>query len=64
MPSTTSGPFYFALERVETDYMISVKRTSVLFAILMGAQVFKEANLPQHLAAGALMVAGVALIVL
>lgn len=55
---------FLALERVETAYMISVKRTSILFGILLGALVFRETNLSRNLAAGSLMVAGVALIVL
>ncbi|MDN5849162.1 MAG: DMT family transporter [Nitrococcus sp.] len=53
---------FMALERVETAYMISVKRTSILFGVLYGALLFGEQNLLRHLAAGALMVAGVALI--
>ena len=55
---------FLALERVETAYMISVKRTSILFGILLGALIFREANLPRNLAAGGLMVAGVLLIAL
>ncbi len=55
---------FLALAQVETAYMIAVKRTSVLFGILLGAWVFREAHLARHLAAGGLMVAGVALIVL
>jgi drug/metabolite transporter (DMT)-like permease len=55
---------FLALERVETAYMIAVKRTSILFGILLGALVFKEARLGRNLAAAGLMVAGVALIVL
>ncbi len=42
--------------------MIAVKRTSVLFGILYGALLFGEKQLPQHLAAGAIIVLGVALI--
>jgi drug/metabolite transporter (DMT)-like permease len=55
---------FLALEQVETAYMISVKRTSILFGIVLGALVFGEAHLTRNLAAGGLMVAGVALIVL
>lgn len=55
---------FLALERVETAYMISVKRTSILFGVLLGALVFKEAHLGRNLAAAGLMVAGVALIAL
>ena len=45
-------------------YMIAVKRSSLLFGIVYGALVFGEARLRQHLFAGSLMVAGVALVVL
>jgi drug/metabolite transporter (DMT)-like permease len=54
---------FLALERVETAYMIAVKRTSLLFGILYGALLFREPGLRQNLAAGGLMVAGVGLIV-
>lgn len=54
---------FLALAQAETAYMIAVKRLSVLFGILLGAWVFREARLRQHLAAAGLMVAGVALIV-
>ncbi|MGH8594615.1 MAG: EamA family transporter [Gammaproteobacteria bacterium] len=53
---------YLALNQVEVAYMIAVKRTSVLFGILYGALLFGEKQLPQHLAAGAIIVLGVALI--
>jgi hypothetical protein len=39
-----------------------VKRTSLLFGILYGALLFREANLGRNLVAGTLMVAGVALV--
>ncbi|MBM4180779.1 MAG: EamA family transporter [Betaproteobacteria bacterium] len=54
---------FLALAQTETAYMIAVKRLSVLFGILLGAWVFREARLAGNLAAGALMLAGVALIV-
>jgi len=53
-----------ALQQVEVAYMISVKRTSLLFAMLMGAWMFKERDLLLNLLAGSLMVVGVALIAL
>ena len=53
---------FLALERVEVAYMISVKRTSILFGILLGALMFAETRLVQHLFAAGLMVAGVTLI--
>jgi drug/metabolite transporter (DMT)-like permease len=54
---------FLALAQVETAYMIAVKRMSILFGIVLGAWVFREARPRQHLAAAGLMVAGVALIV-
>jgi drug/metabolite transporter (DMT)-like permease len=55
---------FLALERVQVAYMISVKRTSILFGIVLGAVFFGERGLARNLAAGGLMVAGVALIAL
>ncbi len=54
---------FLAIARVEVAYMIAIKRTSLLFGILYGALVFGERGLRSHLAAGALMLAGVVLIV-
>jgi drug/metabolite transporter (DMT)-like permease len=54
---------FLAIARVEVAYMVAVKRTSLLFGILYGALVFGETGLSTHLAAGVLMVAGVAVIV-
>lgn len=50
---------FLALEHVETAYMISVKRISLLFGIVYGAWLFGERRLPQHLLAGGLMVLGI-----
>lgn len=55
---------FLALSQIEAAYMIAVKRSSLLFGILYGALLFGEPRLRQHLAAGSLMVAGVALLVL
>lgn len=55
---------FLALALVETAYMISVKRVSILFGILLGALFFAERHLARNLAAGAMMVGGVALIAL
>ncbi|WP_455203342.1 EamA family transporter [Kaarinaea lacus] len=55
---------FLALALVEVAYMISAKRTSLLFGILLGAILFKERHVAQHFIAGAFMVAGVALILL
>lgn len=55
---------FMALRSVEVAYMVAVKRTSLLFGILYGAWWFKEADLSRNLLAGALMLCGVALILL
>jgi len=55
---------FMALAQVEAAYMITVKRTSLLFGILYGALLFGERHLGRHLLAGCLMVAGVAMIAL
>ena len=55
---------FLALEKIQTAYMISVKRTSILMGILFGAVLFGDKRLFRHLAAGAVMVGGVALIAL
>lgn len=55
---------FLAIQRVEAAYMVSVKRTSLLFGIVYGALWFHEARLGQNLVAGGLMVGGVFLIVL
>lgn len=48
-----------ALQMVETAYMLTIKRTSLLFGMLYGAWLFGERHLPLHLLAGSLMVLGV-----
>lgn len=55
---------FFAIQETEVAYMISVKRTSLLFAIGYGALLFGERSAARHLLAGAIMVAGVAMIAL
>ena len=42
--------------------MIAVKRTSLLFGILLGALFFHERDLTAHILAGGLMLGGVFLI--
>ncbi|MGR8949837.1 MAG: EamA family transporter [Gammaproteobacteria bacterium] len=54
---------FLALQLVEVSYMIAVKRTSVIFGLLLGAWLFREGNLRNNLIACAVMVSGVALIV-
>jgi uncharacterized membrane protein len=55
---------FMALAKVEAAYMISAKRSSLLFGMVYGAMLFGETHLGRHLVAGALMIAGVALIAL
>jgi drug/metabolite transporter (DMT)-like permease len=53
---------FLAIAEVEVAYMITVKRTSLLFGIILGALMFSERGLAQHFIAGALMVTGVGVI--
>ena len=53
---------FLAIAQVEVAYMVAVKRTSLLFGIVYGAILFHERKVGRHLFAGAMMVAGVALI--
>jgi drug/metabolite transporter (DMT)-like permease len=55
---------FAAIAKIEVAYMISVKRTSLLFGIAYGALLFGEEGLRRNLLAGSLMVGGVALIAL
>ena len=55
---------FLAIALVEVAYMITVKRTSLLFGIILGALMFSEKGLAQHFVAGALMVIGVAVILI
>jgi drug/metabolite transporter (DMT)-like permease len=53
-----------AVQQVEAAYMVTVKRSSLLFAILYGAWWFREDHLWRNLPAGGLMLGGIALILL
>lgn len=55
---------YLALELVAVPYMISIKRTSMVFGVLYGWLFFRETGLRPRLLASVLMLAGAALIVL
>jgi len=55
---------FMAIALVEVAYMITVKRTSLLFGILLGAVMFSEKGLGQHFVAGSLMVLGVGVILI
>ncbi len=50
---------FFAISLIEVPYVISVKRTSLLFGIMYGALWFHEKNVRERLFGGILMVAGV-----
>lgn len=53
-----------AISMVEAVYMISVKRTSLLFGVIIGWTFFGESHIIERFLGGALMVAGVFLIAL
>ena len=55
---------FLSISQIEVAYMVAVKRTSLLFGIILGAIFFSERHLTQHFAAGALMVAGVTIILI
>ena len=54
---------FMAIAHIEVAYMVSVKRTSLLFGIILGAFMFGEKNVLQHFVAGFFMVLGVVVIV-
>lgn len=51
-----------AIQLANVSYMISLKRSSLLFGILLGAMFLGERNLKERLAGGLLMMAGIILI--
>lgn len=51
-----------AISMVQTAYMISVKRTSLIFGVLYGAWLFREEKIAERLAGAAVMMIGVFLI--
>lgn len=55
---------FTAIAEVEAAYMITVKRSSLLFGMLYGAWWFHERDLAHNLGAGVLMVTGVGLVLL
>jgi drug/metabolite transporter (DMT)-like permease len=54
---------FLAIAMVEVAYMIAVKRTSLLFGILLGAWLFRDVNFKQHIPAAVIILIGVILIV-
>lgn len=55
---------FIAIEMVQAAYLVAVKRSSILFSVCYGAVLFHEPGFRQRLSASALMVLGIALIVL
>lgn len=53
---------FMAVTLIEVPYMISVKRTSLLFGIIFGAIFFGETNIRERLVGGIVMIIGVVLI--
>ncbi len=53
-----------AIVMVEASYMIAVKRTSLLFAIMYGRLIFKEQGFGERITGGLVMIAGIACITL
>ncbi|HHT9118466.1 MAG TPA: EamA family transporter [Candidatus Hypogeohydataceae bacterium YC38] len=53
-----------AIMLVEVPYMISIKRTALLFGIIYGWMLFRETNLRERLLGGLVMLIGVGLITL
>lgn len=53
---------FLAISMVEVAYMLSVKRSSLLFGIIYGALLFAEKNLQKNLLAGSIMLCGVVLL--
>ena len=54
--------YLFAMKFSPAYYVVAVKRTSILFSVLIGTFIFGEKNLSGRLLGATLMVAGVALI--
>lgn len=55
---------FLSITQTEVAYMIAVKRTSLLFGIILGAVFFAEKQLSRHFIAGSIMVTGVAIILI
>jgi len=53
---------FTAISMINVAYMISIKRLSLLFAILYGWIVFKEENIKERLLGGMIIIAGAAII--
>jgi uncharacterized membrane protein len=51
-----------AISMTNVAYMISLKRTSLLFGVIYGAVLFKEEKIAERLTGAAIMITGVFLI--
>jgi drug/metabolite transporter (DMT)-like permease len=54
----------FAIQVAEVSYVVSVRRISLVFAVLYGWLLFRETHLRERLLGSVVMLAGVAFIVL
>jgi len=55
---------FIAINLTQAAYMISVKRTSLVWSVILGRLLFKEEDIRQRLAGSVIMMAGVLMIVL
>lgn len=62
MTFVTAVSYFLALDLTLAVYVVSVKRMSIPFAIILGFLFFREKNIVRHLTAGLIMVAGILLI--
>jgi drug/metabolite transporter (DMT)-like permease len=53
-----------SVSMTEVAYMVSVKRTSLLFGVVLGYLLFREGRIRERFAGAALMLAGFVLVVL
>ncbi len=53
---------FVAISRIQAAYMISVKRTSLLFGVLYGAWLFREERITERITGAVIMLTGVFLI--
>ncbi len=51
-----------ALSQIQAAYMISLKRTSIIFGVLYGAWLFKEEKIGERLLGTVIMISGVFII--
>jgi drug/metabolite transporter (DMT)-like permease len=62
MVSLSVFSHFIAISKIEAAYMISVKRTSLLFGILYGAWLFREEKITERMTGAVIMLIGVFLI--